>query len=101
MAGASLGESLLMVGLWTDFPMHRHGQVPGLPRRPASLAEGRVKNQANNRELRDHLVSVGIAHDYLELTGVGHTALPTLAGGANQWEFYRDVLSAVAAVTSP
>jgi hypothetical protein len=43
MAGASLGESLLMVGLWTDFPMHRHGQVPGLPRRPASLAEGRVR----------------------------------------------------------
>jgi hypothetical protein len=94
MAGASLGKSLLMVGLWTDFPLHRHGQVPGLPRSPGSLAEGRVKNQANNRKRRDHLVSLGIAHDYLELPGVGHDALPTLSGGAKQWEFYQDTLDA-------
>ena len=49
---------------------------------------------ANNRKLRDHLVSLGIAHDYLELPGVGHDALPTLSGGANQWEFYQEVLGA-------
>ena len=49
---------------------------------------------ANNRKLRDHLVSAGIAHDYLELPGVGHDALPTLSGGANQWQFYREVLGA-------
>jgi enterochelin esterase-like enzyme len=49
---------------------------------------------ANNRKLRDHLVSLGIAHDYLELPGVGHDALPTLSGGAGQWEFYQEVLGA-------
>jgi enterochelin esterase-like enzyme len=49
---------------------------------------------ANNRKLRDHLVSLGIAHDYLELPGVGHDALPTLSGGANQWQFYQEVLGA-------
>lgn len=48
----------------------------------------------NNRELRDHLVSLGIAHDYLELPGVGHSALPTLSGGTNQWQFYQDTLGA-------
>lgn len=49
---------------------------------------------ANNRELRDHLVSLGVAHDYLELPGVGHDPLPTLSGGAGQWEFYQDTLGA-------
>ena len=49
---------------------------------------------ANNRKRRDHLVSLGIAHDYLELPGVGHDALPTLSGGAKQWEFYQDTLDA-------
>jgi len=39
-------------------------------------------------------VSLGIAHDYLELPGVGHDALPTLSGGANQWQFYQEVLGA-------
>lgn len=48
----------------------------------------------NNRELRDHFVSLGIAHDYLELPGVGHDALPTLSGGTNQWEFYQETLGA-------
>jgi enterochelin esterase-like enzyme len=48
----------------------------------------------NNRKLRDHLVSLGIAHDYLELPGVGHDALPTLSGGANPWQFYQDTLGA-------
>ena len=49
---------------------------------------------ANNRKLRDHLVSLGIAHDYLELPGAGHDALRTLSGGAKQWEFYQDTLDA-------
>ena len=49
---------------------------------------------ANNRELRDHLVALGIDHDYLELPGVGHDALPTLSGGSNQWQFYQATLSA-------
>lgn len=48
----------------------------------------------NNRKLRDHLVSLGIAHDYLELPNVGHDPLPTLSGGANPWQFYQDVLGA-------
>ncbi len=56
---------------------------------------------ANNRKLRDHLVSLGIDHEYLELNGVGHDPLPTLAGGANQWEFYQETLSPAADVTSP
>jgi enterochelin esterase-like enzyme len=49
---------------------------------------------ANNRKLRDHLVSLDINHDYLELPGVGHEALPTLSGGENQWQFYQETLSA-------
>lgn len=56
---------------------------------------------ANNRKLRDHLVSLGIDHEYLELNGVGHDPLPTLAGGANQWVFYQETLSPAADVTSP
>jgi hypothetical protein len=30
----------------------------------------------------------------LELPNVGHDALPTLSGGANQWQFYQEVLGA-------
>ncbi|MFM7180439.1 MAG: alpha/beta hydrolase [Verrucomicrobiales bacterium] len=48
----------------------------------------------NNRKLRDHLVALGVAHSYLELPNVGHTAMQTLSGGTNQWQFYQDTLSA-------
>jgi enterochelin esterase-like enzyme len=50
---------------------------------------------ANNRKLRDHLMALGIDHDYLELPGVGHNAMQTLAGaGPSNWAFYRETLSA-------
>jgi enterochelin esterase-like enzyme len=48
----------------------------------------------NNRKLRDHLVSLSIAHDYLELSGVGHNAMQTLSGGGNPGQFYQDTLGA-------
>jgi len=46
----------------------------------------------NNRELRDHLIALGIPHDYIEVAGVGHSPLPTLTG-ANNADFYQSVLS--------
>jgi enterochelin esterase-like enzyme len=49
---------------------------------------------ANNRELRDHLIALGIPHDYLEVPGVAHSPLLTLSGaGTNNWAFYQVVLS--------
>lgn len=58
----------------------RGGQLP--PDHRIRIKVGAADNMlGNNRKLRDHLVSLGIAHDYLELPGVGHAALPTLLRG--------------------
>lgn len=71
----------------------RAGQLP--PDHRIRIKVGAADSMLdNNRELRDHLVSLGIDHDHLELPGVGHDPLSTLSGGANQWEFYQDTLGA-------
>jgi enterochelin esterase-like enzyme len=73
----------------------RAGQLPADHRIRIKVGTG-DSMLANNRKLRDHLVALGITHDYIELPGVGHDPLPTLAGGANQWQFYQDTLGATA-----
>lgn len=46
----------------------------------------------NNRELSAHFNSLGIAHFYRELPGVGHDALQLLLGvGPANWQFYRSL----------
>lgn len=48
---------------------------------------------ANNRLFREHLAALGIAHDYIEIEGVGHQPLATILGiGPANWAFYREVL---------
>jgi S-formylglutathione hydrolase FrmB len=48
---------------------------------------------ANNRLFRDHLVSLQIPHEYMELNGIGHQPLPTVTSiGPSNWAFYTAVL---------
>lgn len=46
----------------------------------------------NNRALHTHFLSLGIAHEYRELAGVGHLPLVTLQSiGPDNWDFYRAI----------
>jgi enterochelin esterase-like enzyme len=46
---------------------------------------------ADNRDLTAHLNALQITHDFNVVLGVGHQALPLLAGlGEEGWAFYRD-----------
>jgi len=49
----------------------------------------------NNRDFHDHLVRLGIPHDWIVLPGVGHDPLRVLAAlGDRHWAFYRDAFAA-------
>jgi len=63
--------------------------------RPLQLAVGdRDELLENNRAFRDRLESLEIAHDYLEISGVGHDAPALIDGmGEARWAFYRRALS--------
>ena len=64
---------------------------PGMPIRQAVGTEDHVI--ANNRVFHEHLVALGIEHEYHELPGVGHQAGATLVGlGEDQWSFYNAAL---------
>ena len=49
----------------------------------------------NNRDFHDHLVRLGIPHDWIVLPGVGHDPIAVLTAlGDRQWAFYRDAFAA-------
>ncbi len=63
---------------------------PGAPVRVVVGEEDELLDM--NRRFHEHLKSLGIPHDYVELPGVGHNPPATLqAMGPDHWAFYRQV----------